>query len=125
MAQLSTPPQTTRIALIGAGFIAKVHLQLLARMPDVKVVAICDPNRERAEQLARQHGVGRVFSSVEELLAAAKGGKKGGKTVEVDAVHLLVPPPLHFHLASNSIAITPPTRQAISIISSPPPASAS
>jgi len=99
MAELSTPPQTTRIALIGAGFIAKVHLQLLARMGDVRVVAVCDPNRERAEQLARQHGGGHVFASVAELLAAAKDGK----VVAVDAVHLLVPPPLHADLAKQCL----------------------
>ncbi len=42
MVEPKTPPQTTRIALIGAGFIAKVHLQLLAAVPGVKVVAICE-----------------------------------------------------------------------------------
>ncbi|MEE9127638.1 MAG: hypothetical protein V3U11_10905 [Planctomycetota bacterium] len=46
MAEPTTTPQTgvhrpgpgpTRVAVVGAGFIAKVHLQLLAPKPGVKV----------------------------------------------------------------------------------------
>ena len=37
-----------RVALIGAGFIADVHLRVLARLDGVKTVALCDPARARA-----------------------------------------------------------------------------
>ncbi len=96
MAAPPTPLRTTRVALIGAGFIARVHLQLLARNAGVKVVAICDRDRQRAAHLAARHGVGRVFASLDELLEVARE--------EVDAVHLLVPPPLHFDLAKQCLA---------------------
>ena len=41
----------TRIALIGSGFIADVHLMALRRMPGVRVTALCDTVRPRAERL--------------------------------------------------------------------------
>lgn len=75
----------TRVALVGSGFIADVHLQVLRTLRDVEVVALCDPARERAERLAKKHGVARVHGDLRELLAA------GG----VDAAHVLVPPALH------------------------------
>ncbi|MHC5069240.1 MAG: NAD-dependent epimerase/dehydratase family protein [Planctomycetota bacterium] len=96
MADPTTKTQTpTRIALVGAGFIARVHLQLLAKVPGVLVVAICDPCRERAAGLAGAHGIRHVFKSLDAMLADSGLG--------VDAVHLLVPPPLHLALAKQCL----------------------
>ncbi len=91
----ASPPVTvsgrpTRIALIGSGFIAGVHLQVLRAVPHVQVVALCDPQRERAERLAKKHGVAAAFGSLDELLAAGVA----------DAVHVLVPPKLHAEVAA-------------------------
>ncbi|MFO1078819.1 MAG: Gfo/Idh/MocA family oxidoreductase [Planctomycetota bacterium] len=79
----------TRLALVGSGFIADVHLTVLRGLRDVEVVALVDPVVARAERLARKHGVRATHATVDALLAA------GG----VDAVHLLVPPALHAELA--------------------------
>jgi predicted dehydrogenase/nucleoside-diphosphate-sugar epimerase len=84
----------TRVGLVGTGFIADVHLQVLRTMPTVEVVAVCDPQRGRAERLAQKHGIGTIASSVDELLAA------GG----LDAVHVLVPPGLHGEIAAKCLA---------------------
>ncbi|MEC9046482.1 MAG: Gfo/Idh/MocA family oxidoreductase, partial [Planctomycetota bacterium] len=92
----ATQPVTgrpTKLALIGSGFIADVHLQVLKSVRDVEVVALCDVAIERAEQLAKQHGVPRTFASIDELASAC----------EVDAVHLLVPPGLHKDLAAQCL----------------------
>jgi predicted dehydrogenase/nucleoside-diphosphate-sugar epimerase len=83
----------TRTALVGSGFIADVHLQVLRGMPGVRVVALCDPARARAERLAAKHRVPAVYQDLEAMLAA------GG----VDAVHLLVPPALHGPLAERCL----------------------
>ena len=61
---------TLRVALIGSGFIAEVHLLALRAIPGVEVVALCDTVLARAERLARRHRVPRVFGSVAELLDA-------------------------------------------------------
>lgn len=83
----------TRTALIGSGFIADVHLQVLRAVPQVQVVALCDPARSRAERLAKKHGVPAVHDDLEAMLA------QGG----LDAVHLLVPPALHRPLAERCL----------------------
>ncbi|MBL9079521.1 MAG: Gfo/Idh/MocA family oxidoreductase [Planctomycetes bacterium] len=77
--------RATRLGLVGAGFIADVHLQVLRAVAGVEVVALCDAVRSRAERLARRHGVPRVCGDVAELLALGT----------VDAVHVLVPPAAH------------------------------
>jgi predicted dehydrogenase/nucleoside-diphosphate-sugar epimerase len=84
----------TRTALVGSGFIAEVHLQALRAVPDVAVVALCDTVRDRAERLARRFGIGRIATSVDELLA----------TGDVDAVHVLVPPAAHAAVARQCLA---------------------
>ncbi len=72
------------IGILGCGYIAAVHLQMLRRVPGVRVAAVCDPARARAESLARRFGVPTVCASVDELLATG-----------VAAVHVLTPPHLH------------------------------
>ncbi len=70
-----------------------MHLQVLRSVPDVEVVAICDPMRARAERLAKKYGIRTVAGSVDELLAA------GG----LDAVHVLVPPSAHRAVATQCL----------------------
>jgi len=78
-----------RVALIGAGHVAATHAAALAGLPGVRVAAVVDPARERAERLARRCGAPLVLGSPAELLAAGA----------CEAAHLLVPPPLHAPLA--------------------------
>ena len=79
-AQVMSETGTTRIALVGCGFIAEVHMQVLARMPGVKVTALCDPARTRLEGMGRRYGITQLFDSVEDMVAAQVA----------DAVHVLV-----------------------------------
>ena len=45
-----------RVALIGAGFIARVHAEALQTISGVRVAAVVDPNRGAAESLAGTYG---------------------------------------------------------------------
>lgn len=74
-----------KTALLGAGYIAKWHADVLARMPGVSIDAVCDVSESAATQLARQYGAPRVFTSLDDMLAA------GG----VDCVHVMTPPQHH------------------------------
>ncbi len=94
-AETSVRGRRTRLALVGGGFIADVHLQVLRAVPDVEVVVVCDPQRERAERLAKKHGVSRTAASIE-AAAAATG---------IDAVHVLVPPHLHAEVAAQCLRL--------------------
>jgi myo-inositol 2-dehydrogenase / D-chiro-inositol 1-dehydrogenase len=76
------PP--TRIGVVGAGFIAGRHAETLCSLPDVAVVAVCDPQQDRATALAAK--VGAVASpDVTTML----------ERVPLDAVYLCVPPAMH------------------------------
>jgi len=97
----SSPPKAsvqgrpTRLALVGAGFIADVHLQVLRAVADVQVVAVCDPAFERAQRLAGRHRVPHAFASIDQMVATLGEG--------LDAVHVVVPPALHLELAGQCL----------------------
>ncbi|WP_022916827.1 Gfo/Idh/MocA family protein [Ruania albidiflava] len=66
-----------RIAVLGLGAVAQsVHLPLLLRRwAEFQVVAVADLSAERAAQVADRYGIGEVFSSREELIAAHTDGR--------------------------------------------------
>ncbi len=74
----------TRVAVVGAGFIADVHLEILAGLADVEVLAVVDPALDRARALAARRGVPEALGSLEDLAGR-----------EIDVAHVLVPPDLH------------------------------
>ena len=62
----------TKVALLGAGFIADIHLESYARfVPEAEVTAIYSRTAERAERVAKHWGIPRWFTDVDELLAEA------------------------------------------------------
>jgi UDP-N-acetyl-2-amino-2-deoxyglucuronate dehydrogenase len=74
-----------RFGLIGAGAVATIHVLAMRTVPGVEVVAVADPDTERAKTLAERHGIPEVYESAEALLAGAA----------VDAVAVLTPHHLH------------------------------
>jgi predicted dehydrogenase len=73
-----------KVGLLGAGYIVQAHARALAALDDVEMTAVCDVSKERASQVASTFGIGRVFTSVDELIAS-----------DCDVVHVLLPPFLH------------------------------
>jgi myo-inositol 2-dehydrogenase / D-chiro-inositol 1-dehydrogenase len=69
---------------IGGGYIAERHLDVLARFPDVKIVAVADAMRERAQAAAARYGA-RAYTDGLALL----------QSENLDAVWLCVPPFAH------------------------------
>ena len=64
-------PKTT-VALLGAGFIGDIHLESYRRfVPEAEVTAVLSRTERHAQEFARQHGIPRWFTSVEELLKHA------------------------------------------------------
>jgi myo-inositol 2-dehydrogenase/D-chiro-inositol 1-dehydrogenase len=74
------------IGIIGAGYIGGVHSSVLARDERVRVAAVHDVVRERAEHLARASGA-TVAHSAEELISG------------VDALYITTPNAKHTELA--------------------------
>ena len=87
-----------RVGLVGAGFISRVHAEVLQGLAGVGTTAIIDPNLEAARRLARQWNVAAVFASVDEALAADA----------IDCAHILVPPDLHTAVALTLLAAGKP-----------------
>jgi predicted dehydrogenase/nucleoside-diphosphate-sugar epimerase len=79
----------TRVALLGAGYIADWHAQSLRTVAGVELVAACDRALGKAQALANKFNIPKVYGSLEEMLAAES----------LDAVHVLLPPNLHFDAA--------------------------
>jgi predicted dehydrogenase len=79
-----------RIGVIGVGALTLRGILPHLSQDDVKdrvrLAALCDPVRERAEEAAAQYGVPRAFASVDEMLAEA----------EIDAVTVASPIGLHY-----------------------------
>jgi predicted dehydrogenase/nucleoside-diphosphate-sugar epimerase len=85
--------EQSRVALVGAGYIADWHAKALATVERVRLAAICDPALGRARALAAQHGAAKVYARLSEMLAQEK----------LDAVHILTPPDLHLEAARAAI----------------------
>ncbi|OUS78619.1 oxidoreductase [Paenibacillus sp. MY03] len=57
------------IGVIGAGSISNMHLSSYTANTHAEVIAVCDVNRERAEQVAAQYQIKNVYTDYRELLA--------------------------------------------------------
>ncbi len=79
-----------RVALVGAGFIARAHARALRQTSGVRLAAVIDPVPALADALARDIGAA-VFTSVEAALAAAA----------FDRAHVLVPPDRHAEITET------------------------
>ena len=83
---------STRIGLVGAGFIAGRHVESLTALDGVAVAGIADPQADRAQRLAERAGA-RAYATWQDLL--------DGETL--DALYVCVPP--HQHGAVEDAAV--------------------
>jgi predicted dehydrogenase len=81
--------------LIGSGFIAKQkHLPAWRKVAKTaQVVALCDPNVALAGELARAHGIPKVYNDFRQML----------ENERLDAVDICSPPRTHAELAVGSL----------------------
>jgi 2-alkyl-3-oxoalkanoate reductase len=86
---MSTSKKHHRVALVGAGRIASVHLGFARGVKNASVVAVCDADASRAEAFAREKNVPAWFTDVGEMMRAA----------EPSIVHVVTPPSTHARLA--------------------------
>jgi predicted dehydrogenase len=84
-----------RVGVIGSGFIAKQkHVPAWKRMRrKAQVVALCDPNKQQAEELAHEHQIPKVYGDFQEML----------RTEHLDAVDICSPPRTHSDIAIRSL----------------------
>jgi myo-inositol 2-dehydrogenase / D-chiro-inositol 1-dehydrogenase len=75
-----------KIGILGAGFIAKVHVDNLKNDERVEIAGVGDLHLDKAKTLAKDAGTQtKAFSSLDELLES-----------KLDAVYVTTPNTLHF-----------------------------
>jgi predicted dehydrogenase/nucleoside-diphosphate-sugar epimerase len=82
-----------RIAIVGCGKIANVHLSAIKGYEGATIVAVCDRDRYRAQEFADLTGTAKAYTDFGELLEKEKP----------DVVHVLTPPSSHADLAIQAM----------------------
>jgi predicted dehydrogenase len=85
---------TTRIGIVGAGFVANLHAEAFGDVPDADVVAVASSRLDRAEAFAREHGIAQTLGDYRELL----------RLPEVDAITIACPNDLHARVCIDAAA---------------------
>jgi predicted dehydrogenase len=82
-----------RIAIVGCGKVADQHVQAIHRIPDCRIVSLCDRELLMAKQLGERLGIEECFSDLQEMMQSAAP----------DVVHITTPPQSHLSLARQCL----------------------
>jgi predicted dehydrogenase len=82
-----------KTALIGTGFMGKVHAENLRRLGTVEITSIAGSSEQRARDFAKSIGVSRATGNYQDLL----------KDPSIDAVHVLTPNALHYPICRAAL----------------------
>jgi len=82
-------PTRIRTAVIGTGFMGRVHLEALRRVPHVDVVEIAGTSLEKAKALGAGYGIVNATGDWRDIMADPS----------IDAVHITTPNDSHFPMA--------------------------
>jgi len=82
-----------KTAVLGTGFMGRVHTEGIRRLGNVEVAAIAASSDEKAKKFAAEVGVERSTGDYRTLL----------KDPEIDAVHVCTPNALHFPMAKAAL----------------------
>lgn len=81
------------LALVGCGRISKKHCEAIRNLPDARLVAVCDVNKDRAESLAAENGLDKYYLDYNEML----------EQETVDIVTVLTPSGMHAEHVINIV----------------------
>ena len=84
--------QLVKVGLVGAGYVSTYHARALSSLPFVEIVGVADSDQTRAETLAAQFQIPKVYPS---LAAMAEAQPK--------VIHILTPPASHASLAIEAM----------------------
>ena len=82
-----------RVAIVGCGKIADDHAAQIQRIPDCRIVGVCDSEPLMARQLAERFAVEHKSTDLGEMLAQARP----------DVVHITTPPQSHFAVGQRCL----------------------
>jgi predicted dehydrogenase len=82
-----------RTAILGTGFMGRVHLEGVRRVESVEVAAVVGRNAETAKKLGAGFGVGTIATDYRQILLDST----------IDAVHVCTPNAQHFSMAKDAL----------------------
>jgi predicted dehydrogenase len=82
-----------KTALIGTGFMGRIHAENLRRLGTVEITSLAGSNAQRAREFGRGIGVDRTTGDYRELL----------EDPSIDAVHVLTPNALHYPICRAAL----------------------
>ena len=82
-----------KTAVLGTGFMGRVHLEAIRRLGNVQVVALSSLEEDVARSMAAQFSVGRVELDYRKIL----------EDPSIDAVHVCTPNSQHFPMAHEAL----------------------
>jgi len=82
-----------RIGLVGTGYIANIHAEVLKNIEGVNLVGCCDISLNRAQAFSKKWGILKTYNSILRFLEENR----------LDVVHVLVPPPFHHEVAKTAL----------------------
>lgn len=85
--------KTIRTAIIGTGFMGRVHLEALRRVEYVEPVAIVGRNEDAARRLGAGFGISKFATDYRNIL----------RDPAIDAVHICTPNAQHFPMAKDAL----------------------
>ncbi len=86
--------QTIGVAVIGTGFGQKVHIPGLQAHHKTQVLAVYNPDLEKAKSIASSHNIPHACNTIEEIISLP----------EVTAVTISTPPFLHYEMAKKLLS---------------------
>ncbi|HKY59906.1 MAG TPA: Gfo/Idh/MocA family oxidoreductase [Gemmatimonadota bacterium] len=81
------------VAIIGCGAVCERHMETLKGLLGVRVVGLCDRDRQAALRMSQRFGIEGVYADVDALLDDSRP----------DVVHILTPPATHARLALRAM----------------------
>ncbi len=84
--------QPINVACVGAGYFAQFHLEAWKRIAEVRLVAVCDRDQEKADRLAKKFHVPGVYGSIDELL----------ENESITVLDIITPPETHFSICQKA-----------------------
>lgn len=58
-----------KVGIIGIGSISRAHINAYLNNPNVELYALCDINEERLHERGKEHGISRLYTDMNEMLA--------------------------------------------------------
>ena len=76
---------TVRVGFVGAGGIANQHFSCLEKVPEAKIVAVCDVDAERAQRSAERFGA-QAHLNASDMLEAEEETRRSGRII-INAIY--------------------------------------